>query len=487
MKELKEILYQVRIEEVVGSTDIEIGEIQFDSRKVRDGDLFVAVKGTKMDGHQFIPEVIAQGAVAIVCEELPEKRSPEVTYVRTMDARLALAQLAANYYDNPSEKLNLVGITGTNGKTTSVSLLHSLFQKLGHKSGMISTIDNRIGNRVAQATHTTPDPLQINQLLSDMVAEGCSYCFMEASSHAIDQKRTAGLHFTGAVFTNITHDHLDYHKTFDAYIKAKQALFDGLSSESFALYNADDKHGKVMVQNSKATRRSFGIRTLADYKGKIIENQFSGLHLKVDGHDLYTPLIGKFNAYNLLGVYATAMLLGQGPLEVLTAISTLKPAEGRFQYLKAGNDITAIIDYAHTPDALENVLKTISEVRGGNEKVITVVGCGGNRDTAKRPQMARLATEYSDRVVLTSDNPRHEQPGAIIEDMQKGVEAQNQHKTIAVENRREAIKLAVSLAEANDIILVAGKGHEKYQEVGDERLPFDDVEVLRETFKMLEK
>ncbi len=484
-RSLQEILYRVRIGEVAGATDVEVKNIRFDSRKVGTGDLFVAVKGTEMDGHQFIPKVVEQGAVAVVCEDLPEDRADHVTYVKVRDAREALGHIASNYYGKPSSEIQLVGVTGTNGKTTTVTLLYELFRSLGYKVGLLSTVVNRIDTREALATLTTPDPVMINALLREMVDTGCAYCFMEVSSHALVQKRVTGLSFAGGVFTNITREHLDYHKDFEEYIRAKKILFDELPSGAFALVNNDDRNGKVMLQNTRAKQWSFGLKTAADFKAKILENRFSGLHLSIVGKDLHSSLIGSFNAYNLLAVYGVAVLLEEEEMEVLTHISSLKTVQGRFEYFKTENDVTAVVDFAHSPDALENVLKTIQEIRSGNEKVITVVGCGGDRDKQKRPEMARIACEYSDRVVLTSDNPRSEDPQVIIEEMKKGLDPTLAKKAFAIPDRREGIRMACSLAEDHDIVLVAGKGHEKYQEIKGERLPFDDMEVLRETFNAL--
>lgn len=486
MRLLKDILYRAGIEEVHGPLNIAIESVHMDSREVKAFSLFVAVKGVTVDGHEFIPRALESGALAIVCEQLPEERKEGVTYVRVTDSSSAVGHIAANFFDNPSESFKLVGITGTNGKTTTVTLLYDLFRSLGKKTGLVSTVVNRIGKEEIPATHTTPDPISLQALFSQMRDAGVRYCFMEVSSHAIHQQRIAGSAFDVAVFTNITHDHLDYHGTFDEYIKAKKLFFDKLSADADALYNLDDAHGDIMVQNCKARKASFAIRSMADYRARIIENQFEGLHLMLDGNDLYSKLVGGFNAYNILTAYSVAMCLGMDKLEVLTAVSDLEPVSGRFQYIKGVRGIIAIVDYAHTPDALKNVLKTIQEVRTGNEKVITVVGTGGDRDTAKRPVMAAVACEYSDRVVLTSDNPRSEDPARIIEDMKKGVEGQHFKKTLSIVDRREAIRTAVSLAESGDIILIAGKGHETYQEVNGVRHPFDDREVVRETFNEME-
>jgi UDP-N-acetylmuramoyl-L-alanyl-D-glutamate--2,6-diaminopimelate ligase len=483
MKLLKEILYKTHIEQVSGSTSVNISDIAFDSRKVSEWTLFVAVRGTLTDGHEFISKAIDNGAIAIVCEEMPANLIPTITYVKVKDSSHALAIICNNFYDDPSSKLKLIGVTGTNGKTTSVTLLHSLFTQLGFKCGMLSTVKNLIGNEVIAATHTTPDPLQLNQLLVRMVDEDCEYCFMEVSSHAVVQKRIEGLHFHGGLFTNITRDHLDYHKTFDEYIKAKKGFFDRLPEGAFALINADDKNSQIMVQNTKSTVRTFAQKNVADFKVKILENNFSGLLLNIDGNDVLCSLIGSFNASNLLGAYAVAIMCNQEKLDVLTALSSLKAPEGRFECLQSENKVTGIVDYAHTPDALENVLNTINNIRTGNETIITIIGCGGDRDAGKRPQMAEIACELSDKVILTSDNPRSENPDAIIKDMQAGVPAQYYRKSLAIADRKEAIRTAVALAQPGDIILLAGKGHEKYQEINGVKYPFDDKEILSETFQ----
>ncbi len=480
MKLLRDILYKASLLEVQGSTNVAITAMAFDSRKVEKDSLFVAVKGTQSDGHAFIAKAISSGAVAIVCEELPEQLNEKVTYVKVSDSAQALGIMASNFYDNPSSALKLIGITGTNGKTTTVTLLFQLFRAMGSKAGMLTTVRNMINSEEVPSTHTTPDAIELNRLLRRMVDAGCKYAFMEVSSHSVVQKRIAGLQFTGGVFTNITHDHLDYHKTFDEYIKAKKSFFDQLTAEAFALVNRDDANGSVMVQNARALKRTFSVKNVADYKCRVLENQFSGLHLNIDSTEVWSKLIGSFNAYNLLAVYATAMLLGQDKMNVLTTLSTLGPVEGRFQYVRNDSGVTGIVDYAHTPDALQNVLKTIQDIRTGNEQVITVVGCGGDRDSAKRPVMARIACELSDRVILTSDNPRSEDPNAILAQMQEGVEKQYSKKTLSIVDRREAIRTAVALARPGDIVLVAGKGHEKYQEINGVKHPFDDMEVLKE-------
>ena len=487
MKLLKDILYKAGIIEVVGSTNVAITALTFDSRKIEKDSLFIAVKGTQNDGHVYINDVITKGAIGILCEEFPSEINDKVTYVKVKDTSAALGIIASNFYDNPSEKLKLVGVTGTNGKTTTVTLLFNLFKKLGYKVGLLSTVKNQINNDVQAATHTTPDAIQLNALLKQMVDKGCTHCFMEVSSHAVVQNRIAGLVFTGGVFTNITHDHLDYHKTFDEYIKAKKRFFELLGNSAFALTNKDDANGDVMLQNSKALKKTYSLRSMADYKCKVVENQFSGLLLNIDNQEVWSKLIGSFNAYNLLAVYATALLLKEDKTNVLTTLSSLTSVEGRFQYIRTDEGIIGIVDYAHTPDALINVLKTIMDIRTGNEQVITVVGCGGDRDAAKRPMMAKIACDLSNKVILTSDNPRSENPEEIIKQMQKGVDAVNTKKTISITDRNEAIKTACSYAKPGDIILIAGKGHEKYQEINGVKHDFDDMQVLQENLKLFEK
>ncbi|HNQ60779.1 MAG TPA: UDP-N-acetylmuramoyl-L-alanyl-D-glutamate--2,6-diaminopimelate ligase [Bacteroidia bacterium] len=480
MKLLKDIIYKTGILDVAGPTNLGISEVCADSRKCREGSLFVAVKGIQTDGHAYLNEVVEKGVVAIVCEQFPAKKSDGVTYVRVSDSSKALAQIASNYYDSPSEKIKLIGVTGTNGKTTTATLLFHLFRSLSYSVGLLSTVRNQVNDQVIPATHTTPDPLQLNALLSAMVDEGCTYCFMEVSSHAIVQDRVYGLHFAGGVFTNITHDHLDYHKTFIEYIKAKRAFFDMLPEEAFALTNLDDKNGAVMLQNTKAKTYSYGLHSMSDYKCKLIENSFTGLLLNIDGHEVHCRLIGSFNAYNLTAAYATAVLLGEDKLKILTVLSTLSSVEGRFDFVTSNQKVIGVVDYAHTPDALQNVLKTIQDVNSGTGKVITIVGCGGDRDMSKRPVMAKIACELSDRVILTSDNPRSEDPEEIIQQMEKGVPPGDTRKTLAIVDRKEAIKTAVALAQPGDVILLAGKGHEKYQEVKGKRSPFDDKQVLND-------
>ena len=485
MKLLKDILYKAGIEEVIGNTHLAVETICSDSRLAEKMSAFVAVRGTQTDGHLFIDKAIAQGSKIIVCEELPSNLVEGVTYVKVKNSAEALGVMASNYYDNPSEKLKLVGVTGTNGKTTVTTLLHRLYRAFGNKPGLISTVVNLIGTKEIPATHTTPDPVQLNRLLQQMVEEGCKYCFMEVSSHAIHQRRISGLKFAGGIFTNITHDHLDYHKTFDNYIKAKKQFFDDMPADAFSLVNVDDVHGEIMVQNTKSKVYHFALRTDADFKAKILENHFQGLNLILDDREIWSKLIGKFNAYNLLATYAAAILLGEEKMEVLTMLSNLNPPSGRFQYIRSENGIIGIVDYAHTPDALKNVLSTIQEIRGGNEKVITVIGCGGDRDKTKRPEMAKIAADLSDRVMLTSDNPRSEEPEAIIKDMQAGLEITQQKKSLAITDRKEAIKAAASMAEPGDIILVAGKGHETYQEIKGERFDFDDMKILTEMLNLV--
>jgi UDP-N-acetylmuramoyl-L-alanyl-D-glutamate--2,6-diaminopimelate ligase len=474
------------VKRITGNKDAVVTQIDIDSRNIIPGSLFTAVKGTVTDGHQYIGQAVKSGAAVIVCESLPSEAVENVTYVQVEDSTIALGTLARNFYDDPSSKLTLVGITGTNGKTTTVTLLHELFLASGHKAGLISTIQNKIGTRIEKSTHTTPDPVQLNRLLATMVAEGCEYCFMEVSSHAVDQKRIGGLTFAGGIFSNITHDHLDYHKTFDAYLKAKKGFFDGLPSSSFALINKDDRNGMVMVQNSSAAVHTYGLRSMAEFRCRIIENHLQGLELNIDGTDCWFKLVGTFNAYNLLAVYSTAILLGQEKQDVLAFLSKLEPVDGRFNAMTSDDGITAIVDYAHTPDALKNVLETIQQIRSHREKLITVVGAGGNRDALKRPVMAKIACDLSDRVILTSDNPRFEEPGQILEEMKKGIEKAEEKKVLVIEDRKEAIRAACALAGSGDIILVAGKGHETYQEIKGVRYPFDDKEILKEVLSIKE-
>ena len=485
MKLLSDILYKVKLEEIIGSTHVAISSIVFDSRKVKKDSLFVATKGAADDGHIYIQKAIESGAIAIVCEEIPKDKNDQITYVKVADSTYALGVMACNYYDNPSEKLKLVGITGTNGKTTTVTLLFNLFKSLGYSVGLLSTVQNKINNTVIPSTHTTPDAITLNELLFKMEEQGCEFVFMEVSSHAIIQNRIAGINFTGALFSNITHDHLDYHKTFDEYIKAKKQFFNLLPSTAFALTNRDDKNGMVMLQNTKANKYTYGLKNIADYKCKIIESHLNGLLLNIDNHEVWVKLIGTFNAYNILSVYATAVLLKQDITSVLTALSNLNSVEGRFQYVKSPNGVIGIIDYAHTPDALKNVLETVKEIRSGSEQVITLVGCGGDRDSAKRPIMAAIACEYSNKVILTSDNPRTEDPEEILNQMQAGINPVDLKKVLRITDRREAIKIACSFSSKGDIILIAGKGHEKYQEIKGVKHDFDDLEILKETIKIL--
>jgi len=488
MKTLSDILYKVSLLEVQGAMDIEVNDVCFDSRKVKQGSLFVAVRGTAVDGHNFIHDVEEKGVTAIVCENFPSERKAGITYIKVADSSLALAVIAENFFGNPSEKLKVVAVTGTNGKTTVATLLCNLFVGLNYKCGLISTVENRINGKVIPATHTTPDAVQISFMMSEMLKAGCTHCFMEASSHAIHQNRVAGLKFAGAVFTNLTHDHLDYHKTFQEYIAAKKKLFDGLTADAFALVNIDDKHARVMLQNSKANGFTYSLHSPADFHARIIETSFNGMILQIEGEEVYTPLVGAFNAYNLIAIYATARLLGEEKISVLTVLSKLKPAEGRFDYVVSEkNKIMGIVDYAHTPDALEKVLSTIKEIRTGNEKLITVVGCGGDRDATKRPVMGKVASELSDQVILTSDNPRSEDPLTILDQMKEGVIPTKISKVISIPDRREAIKTAVTMSVKGDIILLAGKGHEKYQEIKGVKYPFDDKQVLTESFQQMGK
>jgi UDP-N-acetylmuramoyl-L-alanyl-D-glutamate--2,6-diaminopimelate ligase len=481
MKTLSTLLSGLNARHTHGPVQAEIQQIRSDSRQVQPGDLFVAVSGLQTDGHQYIPQAVAQGASAIVCLNTPSGLPQTLSCYEVPDTAQALGLLAANYYEHPSRQLRLVGITGTNGKTTCATLLYRLFENLGYRTGLISTIENRVHDRVSPTQFTTPDPLQLQALLAEMVRSGCTHAFMEVSSHAVVQQRIAGVHFSGAAFTNITHDHLDFHKTFDAYIKAKKGFFDLLPPEAFALVNLDDKRGMVMLQNCAARiQKTFALQEAADFKGKIIENTLQGLLMQFDGREAWCQLIGNFNGYNLLTIYAIACLLGEEEEQVLTAISALSPATGRFEQMISPEGIVAVIDYAHTPDALENVLQTINDACQADEAVITVVGCGGNRDALKRPLMAKIACQYSAQVILTSDNPRNEEPMRILEDMLTGVPPSAQAQVQIIENRREAIAKACAMAKPKDIVLVAGKGHETYQEIKGVRYPFDDKEVLRE-------
>ena len=487
MKPLKDILYGVSLTAVSGSTGASVNTICFDSRKVAEGSVFVAIKGTLTDGHEYIDKAIDAGANSIVCENLPGDLINDITYVEVLDANQALAIMASNFYDNPSKNLKLVGVTGTNGKTTVSSLLYQLFKKAGYKVGLISTIRIMVDNEEFPTSHTTPDAMTINHYLSLMNEAGVEFCFMEVSSHGIHQKRTEGLVFEGAIFTNLSHDHLDYHKTFAEYRDTKKKLFDDLPKRAFALTNIDDKNGLVMLQNTAAKKYTYALKSYADYRAQILENQFNGQLLKIDDNELWTRLIGHFNAYNILAIYATADLLGLEKLETLRLLSELENVDGRFQYFISKERITAIVDYAHTPDALKNVLETINTLRTGNENVITVVGCGGDRDRSKRPVMGHIASAMSSKAIFTSDNPRSEPPLIIIEEMEAGVEPQNFNKVLSIENRNQAIRTACQLAVPNDIILVAGKGHETYQETNGERTDFDDFKIVKEVLTSLNK
>jgi len=487
MEELKDILYKSTINAVVGNTGIKVNAINFDSRKVEKYDVFVAIKGTLVDGNDYIDKAIEKGAVAIVCEKLPENLIDNITYVEVDNANKALAFMASNYYQNPSENLKLIGVTGTNGKTTVATLLYQLFKKAGFKVGLLSTVRIMVDNKEYKATHTTPDSLTINRYLHEMTIEGVEFCFMEVSSHGIHQNRTEGLRFEGGIFTNLTHDHLDYHKSFAEYRDVKKSFFDHLPRKAFALVNIDDKNGLVMLQNTNARKFTYALKTYADYKAQILENQFGGLLMKINESEVWTRLIGSFNAYNILAIYATADLLGLETVENLRLISELESVTGRFQYLISDDNITAIVDYAHTPDALKNVLETINSIRTNNEELITVVGCGGDRDKTKRPKMGHIASALSTKVIFTSDNPRSEVPETIIEDIEKGVEPQNFKKTVSIVDRKQAIKAACQMAQSNDIILIAGKGHETYQEIKGERFDFDDYKIVQEFLKQLQK
>ncbi|MBT7306412.1 MAG: UDP-N-acetylmuramoyl-L-alanyl-D-glutamate--2,6-diaminopimelate ligase [Bacteroidetes bacterium] len=484
---LKDILYKVSLEKVVGNTAVAFRELQFDSRKVGLDDVFIAIKGTQSDGHQFIKKAINQGALAVVCQQMPKEIINGITYLQVQDSQQALAIMASHFYGNPSRELQLLGVTGTNGKTTIATLLYTLFTSAGYKVGLLSTIKVIIGATEHAATHTTPDSLAINKYLRQMVDAGVAYCFMEVSSHGIDQKRTEGLHFAGGIFTNLSHDHLDYHTSFKQYRDVKKSFFDGLPKTAFALTNADDKNGPVMLQNTKARKYTYALKTIADYKAQILENQLQGLLLKINNQELWVKLIGNFNAYNLLAIYATAEQLGLEELEILQLLSTLESVDGRFQYLVSEGKITAIIDYAHTPDALKNVLETINTIRSGNEQLITVVGCGGDRDVEKRPKMGAIAAQLSTKVIFTSDNPRSENPDTIIQHIEAGVPPQHYKKTIAISDRKQAIKTACQMANEHDIILVAGKGHETYQEIQGVRSEFDDRKTISELLIALNK
>ena len=487
MKQLKDILYKVGIEAVHGTTDVTISKIEFDSRKVELNDVFVAIRGTVSDGHEYIEKALSLGAVAVICEEFPNVIVNGVTYIKVKDSNEALAFLSANYYNNPSENIRLVGITGTNGKTTIASLLYQLFKRAGYKVGLLSTVKIMVDEQEFKATHTTPDSLTINRYLDLMVETGCEFCFMEVSSHGVHQKRTEALKFAGGVFTNLSHDHLDYHNTFAEYRDVKKSFFDHLPKDAFAITNIDDKNGLVMLQNTKAKKITYALKSYADYKAQILENQLSGLLLKINDNEVWVKLIGSFNAYNLLAIFGVAVELGIEKVEALRLLSELESVSGRFQFIVSETNITAIVDYAHTPDALENVLKTIEDIRTKNEQLITVVGCGGDRDKAKRPIMANIASSLSDKAIFTSDNPRSENPETIIEEMEKGVEPQNFKKTVSILDRKQAIKTACQLANPNDIILIAGKGHETYQEINGVRTDFDDLKIVTELLQQLNK
>ena len=487
MKLLKDIIYGVGIQEVKGLTNIAVEQITFDSRKVGRLTAFIATKGTQSDGHDYISQAIESGACCVVCENFPDHLNANVTYIKVSDSSKALGLIASNFYDNPSEKLTLVGITGTNGKTTSATLLYDLFRLLGYKTGLISTVSIRILHHTIEATHTTPDAVAINKTLSEMVDKGCSHVFMEVSSHAVHQNRISGLNFKVGVFTNISRDHLDYHSTFDNYIQAKKMFFDGLSKDAFALLNYDDKHGETMGLHSSARVKSYGLNGALDIKGKVLENHFSGLSMEVDDKEMISRLIGDFNAYNLLVAYGVAACLGEDKITVLTTLSSLKAPEGRFEYFTSKSNVIIVVDYAHTPDALENVLKTIHAIKKGGESIISVFGCGGDRDTGKRPLMGKIAAEYSNRVIVTSDNPRSENPEKILEDISNGISEEKQANSLSISNRKEAIKTACSMARSGDIVLIAGKGHEKYQIIGDETFHFDDMETTIEILNQMNK
>ncbi|MDR7371785.1 UDP-N-acetylmuramoyl-L-alanyl-D-glutamate--2,6-diaminopimelate ligase [Flavobacterium aquidurense] len=487
MKILKDILYKVAIESVTGSTEIDIHKIDFDSRKIEANDVFVAIRGSLSDGHDYIEKAIQLGAITVICDTLPENIEKGITYIKVKDTNTALAFMAANYFGNPSEKLKLVGVTGTNGKTTIASLLFQLFQKAGFKVGLLSTVKIMVDETEFKATHTTPDSITINYYLNEMIEAGVTHCFMEVSSHGIHQKRTEALHFVGGIFTNLSHDHLDYHPTFAEYRDVKKSFFDSLPKTAFALSNIDDKNGTVMLQNTVARKFTYALKSYADFKATILESQLSGLLLKVNDNEVWVKLIGTFNAYNVLAIYGTAIELGMDSLEALRLLSDLESVSGRFQYIVSGGNITAIVDYAHTPDALDNVLKTIDDIRTKNEQLLTVVGCGGNRDKTKRPIMAKIASDLSDKAILTSDNPRNEDPEVILDEMEKGVEAHNFKKMLRITDRKQAIKTACQLAQPNDIILIAGKGHETYQEVNGVRHHFDDMETVKEILEQLGK
>ena len=487
MKLLKDILYKVSVNAVYGDTNVKVAQVDFDSRKVVKDSLFVAQKGTSVDGHLYIDKAISLGATTIICEELPIRLEANITFIQVEDSSKTLAIIASNFYDNPSSKLKLIGVTGTNGKTTVASLLYQLLKKSGYKTGLLSTVQILVDTTVFNATHTTPDSVTINSYLHQMVLLGVDYCFMEVSSHGIHQKRTEGLEFAGGIFTNLSHDHLDYHVSFASYRDVKKSFFDSLPKTVFALTNLDDKNGNVMLQNTKARKRTYALKTLADYKAKIIEKSFSGTLISINDTEFWTKLIGNFNAYNLAAIIGVAYELGLEKLEILTIISQLESVSGRFEHLVSDNGIIAIVDYAHTPDALKNVLETINNIRTNNEKLITVIGCGGDRDKTKRPKMAHIASQLSTQAIFTSDNPRTENPDTILEEMEEGVSAENLKKIITISDRRQAIKTACKFSETGDILLIAGKGHENYQEISGERFHFDDLVEVKKYFNLLKK
>ena len=484
---LRDILYKVTLEKVVGNTAVAIRNLAFDSRKIGLDDVFIATRGTVSDGHDYIKTACDNGAIAVICEDMPNELINGITYVKVADSQKALAVMASNFYENPSENLKLIGVTGTNGKTTITTLLYDLFKSAGFEVGLLSTVKILVGSKQYEATHTTPDSITINSYLREMVDAGVEFCFMEVSSHGIHQKRTEGLHFTGGIFTNLSHDHLDYHKDFKEYRDVKKSFFDSLPKSAFAVVNVDDKNGSVMLQNTAAKKYTYALKSYADYKAQILENQFAGLLLKINGNELWVKLIGDFNAYNLLAIYATAELLGLESIEILQLMSLLESVDGRFQYSISEKNITAIVDYAHTPDALRNVLETINSIRTGNEELITVVGCGGDRDAAKRPMMGNIAATLSTKVIFTSDNPRSEDPETIIAAIEKGVPPEHYKKTLSITDRKQAIKTACQMAQESDIILVAGKGHETYQEVNGERFDFDDFKIVNQLLNALNK
>ena len=487
MKLLKDILYKVSVNTIYGDTNLEISRIDFDSRAVKEGSLFVAQRGVSVDGHSFIDKAIRLGATSVICEVLPEQKQENITFIQVDDSNTSLAIIASNFYDNPSSKLKLIGVTGTNGKTTIASLLYQLYKKAGFKVGLLSTVQILVDTIVYESTHTTPDSVSINNYLNQMIVQGVTHCFMEVSSHGIHQKRTAGLDFSGGIFTNLSHDHLDYHNSFASYRDVKKIFFDALPKTAFALTNLDDKNGAIMLQNTKAKKRTYALKTLADYKAKIIEKSFSGTLLSINGVEVWTKLIGTFNAYNLAAIIGTAYELGMDKLEALTIVSQLESVSGRFEHFVSDTGVIAIVDYAHTPDALKNVLETINDIRTDNEKLITVVGCGGNRDKTKRPKMAHIAPQLSTQSIFTSDNPRTENPETILEEMELGVSEENLIKTITILDRRQAIKTACKFSEAGDILLIAGKGHENYQEINGEQFYFDDLVEVKKYFNLLKK